>query len=584
MSDTQPRFYRGEFDSNIGEMASGAKANAAYLATMSEGPWSKIKSWRVGERCFCITGMTIPNHTFVEGESGLILIDPGMNIGNGQQALQIVREFSDKPVVALIYTHNHYTGAAQAVLDAFPELDIPVYGHPAIAKNMAEMTAGFGPGARRRAASMLGGHLPQSGPDASAVHRFIPPPFDDPDLRKNGHVAVTHPVQDGEMITIDGVNVTFHHVQADTDDSLVIHFPDLDLVVHNAAIMPVMFPLYTLRGDYFRHPLRLIEGIDIIRRIKPQYLVGCHGYPVLERDEAYELATANRDLTAYLFQQTIQGMNAGLTPDQLAQRIALPPHLKQHPGLARSYMDVEYAIRGIYRGMIGWWGEDAADLNPPAPEEFYGVLLDACGGADPLLTRAREAFEAGKYNLTAKLMSAVLSVQPDNLEAKQLKADALRNMGHATPCGIQARNFFLTEALHLEGKIDRMRPPPPPPGSTPDPQMVLRTPPGTFLKLLEVNAIPDRAENLFANLLIRFTDLDISFGLAVRGGAVELSEELPSSPAMTIEFERSVWAHIVLRVQTLKGAVRSGEATVRTHDQNTGRQLHAAFATIWGEP
>ncbi|MBW2624267.1 MAG: MBL fold metallo-hydrolase, partial [Deltaproteobacteria bacterium] len=96
---------------------------------------------------------------------------------------------------------------------------------------------------------------------------------------------------------------------------------------------------------------------------------------------------------------------------------------------------------------------------PPAPEEISSVIVEGFGGAKKVVSRAKQAFDEKKYNLTAKLLSYVLFVESENKAARQLKADALRAMAQTTRSGIQTRNFLLTHALHLEEKLDWTKPP-----------------------------------------------------------------------------------------------------------------------------
>ena len=349
--ETSSLFYRGDLDTQAFTADNGALVNRDYERFIEDGPWGQVKIWPVGERAHTITGYGLPNYTFIEGDTGLILIDTGMNIGTGIELLKKRKEFSHKAIIAIIYTHSHYTGGSKGVVEQYP--GIPIYGHPLLEKNRLRNYTLLRN--HRRGAMQLGFYLPRTGPDAA--YGIDEPFFEDSPLNGNGHVAVTHPVGDGEEVTIDGVQIVFHYAVADTDDSLVIHFPELDMVVHNAAISPMLYPLYTLRGDFFRNPEEVIAGIDLVRQLNPQFMIGCHGFPVSDKLQAYDLATAHRDAYAYLFHQTMQGINRGMTPDQLSAEIRLPRHLAEHPQLFPAYVDAEYIVRG------GSWDDRPKDAT-----------------------------------------------------------------------------------------------------------------------------------------------------------------------------------------------------------------------------
>ena len=106
-------FYRGELDKQKVEAPNGAVVNADYRKFILEGAWGKTRMTRVRDGVHTITGYSLSNYTFIEGKTGLIVVDAGSNIGMGRKTLAMIREISDKPIVAVIYTHHHYTGGLE---------------------------------------------------------------------------------------------------------------------------------------------------------------------------------------------------------------------------------------------------------------------------------------------------------------------------------------------------------------------------------------------------------------------------------------------------------------------------------------
>jgi alkyl sulfatase BDS1-like metallo-beta-lactamase superfamily hydrolase len=175
--------------------------------------------------------------------------------------------------------------------------------------------------------------------------------------------------------------------------------------------------------------------------------------------------------------------------------------------------------------------------------------------------------------LTAKLLSYVISVEPNHQAARQLKADALRAMAQTTRSGVQTRNFLMTHALHLEGKLDWTKPPAI--SFLPDPTTasVLATPPGTYLKFLEAQIDPEKSKDLESVVQITFSDLGQSWGLHVRRGVAEVTELVPDTVDVTLSLPRLVWAQIVLNETSFEEAIASGEATV----EGSAETLSAVF-------
>jgi alkyl sulfatase BDS1-like metallo-beta-lactamase superfamily hydrolase len=560
LAQSERPFYRGGLDDQKATAPNGAIVNADYKRFLLDGPFAKTRTVAVRDGVHTIVGYSISNYTFIEGKTGLIAFDTGQSVGMGAEVMKMIRKITDKPIVAIIYSHHHYTGGAKAYAAQSGGRDVPVYAHPDVDRNLLTSTGALGPMQMRRAGIQLGFYLPHQGPDA--VLGPAEPVFEDPKLSAVGHLPVTYPVKDGAEVVVDGVEAVFYHAVADTTDSVIVHFPELDLVLHNTAVTPMAFSLYTLRGDYYREPTAMIASIDKLRTIRPKYLVGCHGVPITDRDEAYEIATAHRDAYAFIYNQSVRAINRGMTPDEMASTIRLPKHLEEHPWLFPAYVDNEYNVRGQYRGLVGWYHEDTADLHPPSTKELGAVMIEGFGGSAKVIASARKAFEEKKYNLTAKLLSYVLAVEPDNKLGRQLKADALRAMAQTTRSGIQTRNFLLTHALHLEGKLDWTKPPEVSFFGAPTAQNILATPPGTYLKLLETYVDPQKSADVQKIARVTFSDLGKSWALHVRRGVAEVTETIPDEVDAAITLPRLTWAQIVLRQKTLDEAVKSGKATV----------------------
>lgn len=552
-------FYRGGQDNNKAAAPNGAIINADFLhaiTTMKTG--MRVHEVRPGIRV--ILGYHSVNCIVVEGKSGLIVIETGTKFGHGRDLRQIIRGFSDKPVKAVIYSHHHYIGGAAGLLDGEKVEDIQVFAHPLMEQLAATTTGLLGPMQLRRIGIQFGAYLPAEGPDARLAQTDTS--FDEPHLNTAAPLKVTHPVADKEVLIVDGVNICFHHIIGDTRDSLAIEFPELDAVVANSALAPVAYPLYTLRGDFFRTPDELIASLDLLRKLDHTYVIPVHGNPYADKASAQAALTAHRDAYAFIWNQSLRAINQGMTPDQMVASIHLPEHLANDPVLYPAYVDWEYSIRGIYRGMVGWYNEDGADLHPPVPAELGEALVEGFGGAGPFLARARKAMDESKYNLAAKLMSLLIATDQDNQAARQLKADALRAMAQATRTGVQTRNFMLTEALDLEGKTDWHRISPKSFFGLPTVETLSTKPPQDQVKLLELSVDPQAAAGLRASVAFRFPGHG-DCGLLLRCGVAEYCSDAPPDATLELSLNVLVMSQLTLRRISLSEAVAKGHIQVK---------------------
>lgn len=551
-------FYRGGQDHNKVTAHNGAILNGDFVRFAAKTRMG-IEVQQVREGVHVILGYHSVNCVVVEGRTSLIVIETGTRFGHGRELRALIRGFSNKPVKAIIYSHHHYIGGAAGLLDEESVEDVEVYAHPLMEPLAATTWGVLGPMQLRRIGIQFGAYLPQSGPDARLGHGDKS--FDDPRMNASAPLAVTHAVADGQDATVDGVAIRFHHIVGDTRDSLAIEFPDLDAVVANSALAPMAYPMYTLRGDFFRTPDELIGALDLLRDLDRTYVIPVHGRPYLDKASAQAALTTHRDAYAFIWNQSLHAINQGMTPDEMVASIHLPEHLANDPALYPGYVDWEYGIRGVYRGMVGWYHEDGADLHPPLRAELGGVLVEGFGGTDAYLARARNAMGERKYNLAASLMSLLIAAEPSNQAARQLKADALRAMAQATRTGIQTRNFLLTEALDLEGKTDWHRISPDSFFGAPSVETLSRRPPQEQVKLLEQSVDPSGSAALRASVAFRF-DGHGACGLLLRPCIAEFRNDAPDHADIELSMDVATMSRLSLREIGLADAVRAGAVRV----------------------
>jgi alkyl sulfatase BDS1-like metallo-beta-lactamase superfamily hydrolase len=204
------------------------------------------------------------------------------------------------------------------------------------------------------------------------------------------------------------------------------------------------------------------------------------------------------------------------------------------------------------------------------------TIVAGFGGIDVLISTAQNAFGQRKYNLAAKLLSYALEVEPDNPDARQLKADALRAMAQTTRSGIQTRNFLLAHTLHLEGKLDWTKPPEVSFFGPPTVEAVLATPPGTYLKLLEAQVDPAKCAGVETVVNVRFSDLHQTWSIHVRRGVIEVTDGSSPEAEATLQLPRPQWAEIALGETSIDEAVASGRAQI----EGSAHALSTVFAAV----
>ncbi len=81
----------------------------------------------------------------------------------------------------------------------------------------------------------------------------------------------------------------------------------------------------------------------------------------------------------------------------------------------------------------------------------------AMGGEEKVIQLAQTAIEQENYGWAAEVLTHVNNMDPDNMEARELKAEALRDWGYAQT-NIYWRGFAISNAGELDGTLDRSVP------------------------------------------------------------------------------------------------------------------------------
>jgi len=104
----------------------------AFLAAPDAPPTVNPSLWRqarlnmhhglfqVTDRIYQVRGFDLSNMTILEGERGLVVIDPLISAEVARAALELYRAHrGDRPVTAVIYTHSHtdHYGGVRGVVD-----------------------------------------------------------------------------------------------------------------------------------------------------------------------------------------------------------------------------------------------------------------------------------------------------------------------------------------------------------------------------------------------------------------------------------------------------------------------------------
>lgn len=399
-----------------------------------------------------VRGFDLSNMTVVEGETGVLVIDPLISTETAAAALALYRRHrGDRPVVGVLYTHSHvdhFGGVKGVVSDEEVAAGVPVIAPAGFLEHAVSENVYAGTAMARRSAYMYGAVLPKGayGQVSSGLGSTT----------STGTVSLIPPTvtitRTGQELTVDGIRMVFQMTPGtEAPAELNIHFPDHAALCTAENATHTLHNLLTLCGAEVRDPhdwaRYLTEAIQLFGGAS-DVVFASHHWPVWGRERVLEFLSEQRDVYAYLHDQTLRMLNQGLTGLEIAERMLLPPALEKAWHTRGYYGSVSHNTKTVYQRYMGWFDGNPAHLWEHPPSEAAARYVEFMGGAEEVLRRARESYQQGDFRWVAQVVNHVVFADPDNAAARSLQADALEQLGYGSENGTW-RNFFLTGALEL---------------------------------------------------------------------------------------------------------------------------------------
>jgi alkyl sulfatase BDS1-like metallo-beta-lactamase superfamily hydrolase len=492
--------------------------------------------YQVAEGVYSAVGFGLANSIMLVGQDGVIIIDTMETNEEARTVLEEFRKISRLPVKAIIYTHfhpDHINGAAVFAQDA-PE----IYAHESLdflASRFASETSTI---IAARSMRMYGSYL-----DKKEVFNTGIGPFLGIDSQSTlGYIPPTKTFKDRLKATVVGIEFELIHAPGETDDQIYVWLSDRKILI-SADNLYKSFPnLYTIRGTWFRSLKNWYRSVDIIRDLRPDYLIPCHGRPIVGAEEIYGIATDYRDAIQFVHDQSLRGINQGLTADDLAEVVKLPEHLADSPYLQEFYGKVSWSARSMFFGNLGWFSGDAADLQPRSRKNQARMMAEIAGGEDKLLEHLKGYFQKGDYQNSLELSGHLLRLNAKNQEAREMRVKALTALGELE-ANAPARNYYLTEAEELRSDFVALS------KVKIDSPMADRFPLSLFFDFLAVNLDPKASINVNKRVGIEFADKGEAYTIHIRRGVAEIQPRLLDNLDLLVQADSRQWKEMLLNLR-----------------------------------
>ena len=368
-----------------------------------------IEVRKVSENIHYATG--VGNTIMITTSEGVVLFDTGLVIQSANQ-LQILKDtVSDADVRYIILSHSHadHIGGTRFWIDEGTD----IIAH----QNFEE---------EQRYLSEL---QPYQYGRNRTLFPWMPAWDERPDvaLMRYGGIVPTITVDDWETYTFTLGGVEFQVIGApgaEGADNAVLWLPQQKVLISGDFFGPQFpqFPnIFTMRGEKVRKPVEYIKSLDRLIALNPDVIIPSHLDPTIGAQKIREGMQRIRDAVQYVHDETIAGMNAGKTVNQLMKDIKLPPNLE----LVQNHGRVDWAVKSIWEYYMGWFRfESTTELYPIPAQDVYADLA-RMAGSENLITLGNNYLIQGEPVKTLHITEIALADDPQNASALALREQAL---------------------------------------------------------------------------------------------------------------------------------------------------------------
>ena len=414
---------------------------------------------KLGTRVYGAEFMGYSNFGFIETDNGIVVVDAGWFPTPTANAYALLREQTDKPIIAVIYTHLHmdHYGGIQAMLPSDASGNIPIYGPADWQDTIAMGQSVTHRATLRRAFMQMGIPIPE-GLEGTVGNGIGPSP------RLESNDALSYPptieISEKVSITIDGVDLEIFPAEGDVPEHLWVWLPEERVLFSGDSPPHGVFPaVETARFEMGRDPNKMMAAVQKTIDLDPLAIVPGHSSIISNHSEIRELMTLTRDTIQFLIDQVDRFYLTNRSVDDLLNTINLPPAVAQHPQLQPYYHRWEWMMQQRFTKRAGFIDDWMDYLTHNAYDEA-ARLIPALGGRGKVLEMA-EANISTDPQWAARLAPYLILTDAADDNARQVRRQASIRFAQVTSSTNQ-RNYLLGLVAEENGDInfDRMLRPP----------------------------------------------------------------------------------------------------------------------------
>lgn len=395
---------------------------------------------KVNDHIYHFLGYGISNAVAVLGETSVILIDALDSTGYGEELKADLARLTDKPVKTIIYTHGHpdHRGGAGVFRDTVEEVIAfapkkPVLKYYDRLKDVLNQRGAyqFGYGLTDEETISQGIGIREGWAVGKGSLDFIAP------------TTMYH--EDEVERVIDGVKLKMVSAAGETDDQIFVWLEEDQVICTGDNYYGCWPNLYAIRGTQYRDIAAWADTLGVILSYDAKALLPGHTRPIMGREQIQDQIGTFRDAIEYVLLETLDCMNKGMTISETTEQVKLPEKYLDKEYLGEFYGTVEWSVKSIYCGYVGWFDGNAAGLMPVSDREYQAVIRELIGD-EKLKETIKSYMNEGQFQIALQLLE--LADGKESSEYRELKKEALLKRAEQMTSA-NARHYFIASAKNL---------------------------------------------------------------------------------------------------------------------------------------
>lgn len=397
---------------------------------------------KINARIYHITGLGHSNAIAIEGETSWILVDTLDCDTRAIKMRERLTEIADKPVKTIIFTHGHYDHrAGSGVFKDTAEEIIAFSPRRQVLKHYDRLHDVL----QKRTVRQFGYTLT----DEECISQGI-------GIREGAVLGEGQRVylaanivyeQDVVQRVIDGVNIELVSAVGETDDQLFVWLPDDGVLCCGDNYFGCFPNLYAIRGSQYRDIATWIESLNTLLTYPATALLPGHTRAVTGYETIQDVLGHFRNALEYILLNTLDCMNKGMSESETVEAVKLPKELAEKPYLQEYYGTVEWSVRSVYHGYVGWFDGNPTNLAKLSDRVFDSKIVSLIG-EEKLMDAIKQCLEEEAFQMAVQLCDLFIKSDIRSSECSQLKARGLLGLARITTSA-NGRHYYICYAKEL---------------------------------------------------------------------------------------------------------------------------------------